>query len=215
MKPQPETPYVGRYTGAGPAPKGNLAITAVPATEPISTVEAKKHLRVDFSEDDAYIAALITAARRYCEKVQGRAYITQTATYSLDDIPGVGNEITLPVKPIISIDSITIAQKDTTAITIDANFYDTDLQGGKIVLNDDFTTEYDADLLPLYNAFVITLKAGYGATAADVPAEIKHAMFLIIGHWYEHREDASDGKEVKQIPLAAAALLQIDRNFNL
>lgn len=215
MNQQPESPYVARPADSGQAPKGNLAITAEPAIEPISTVEAKKHLRVDFADDDTYIAALITAARRYCEKVQGRKYITQTLTYALDNIPGVGTEITLPVLPIISFDSVTILQKNTTAITVTASFYDTDLQGGKIVLNDDFTTEYDADLLPIYNAFVITFKAGYGAAGANVLSEIKQAMLLIIGHLYEHREETSDGKEVKQIPLAAAALLQLDRNFNL
>ena len=215
MQNTPETPYIGRSGSPWPALKGNLKTTSGPATEPITLAEAKKHLNVDFSNDDAYITALIIAARDFCEKTQGRRYIQQTLTLALNEIPSIGREVSLPVLPIISVDSITITQKNTTAVTIDATFYDTDLVAGKIVLNNDFTTEYDTDLVPPYNAFTITFKAGYGSAAATVPATIKQAMLLIIGHWYEHREETSDGKEVKRVPLAAAALLQIDRNFNL
>ena len=41
-------------------------------TEPIALEEAKAHLRVEFSDDDAYISALITAAREYVEAFQNR-----------------------------------------------------------------------------------------------------------------------------------------------
>ena len=41
-------------------------------TEPITLDEAKAHLRVEFADDDAYISALITAAREYAEAFQNR-----------------------------------------------------------------------------------------------------------------------------------------------
>ena len=50
-------------------------ITVEPATEPITLVEAKAHLRVDFSDEDTYIDTLIVAARRYCEAYCNRVFI--------------------------------------------------------------------------------------------------------------------------------------------
>jgi uncharacterized phiE125 gp8 family phage protein len=196
---------------------GNLTIDDPAEAEPITLAEAKAHLRVDFNTDDAYITALITAAREYCEKKQSRVYIETALIFSFNGIPGIGREIWLPVRPIISIDAVKIAQKGGTVespadITVAAAQYDVDLAAGKIVLNKDFAPAYDAAKLPPYNSFIIEFTAGYGDAATDVPATIKQAMLLIIGHWYEHREDVAD-KPLTQIPVAAAALLLLDRNF--
>jgi uncharacterized phiE125 gp8 family phage protein len=49
--------------------------------------------------------------------------------------------------------------------------------------------------------------AGYGDTAADVPAPLRQAMLLMIGHWYEHREAVITGSISTGLPLAARALL--------
>src|SRR5579885_998201 len=49
-----------------------------PSVEPISLTDAKAYLRVDFSDDDAVIANLITRARSYAETVTHRALCTQT-----------------------------------------------------------------------------------------------------------------------------------------
>jgi uncharacterized phiE125 gp8 family phage protein len=45
----------------------SLAVATPPVVEPVSVTEAKAHCRVDTTTDDAYIAALITAAREYVE----------------------------------------------------------------------------------------------------------------------------------------------------
>ncbi len=52
-----------------------LQITTEPLVEPISLIEAKLHLRVSTTADDALITQLIRAARIYCENYQGRPYI--------------------------------------------------------------------------------------------------------------------------------------------
>jgi len=56
------------------------------------------------------------------------------------------------------------------------------------------------------DAVTVTFSAGY-ATAADVPAAIKQAMLLMVGFWYETREDATIGAAVHAIPLSADRLL--------
>lgn len=52
--------------------KGTLSTGA---TEPVSPADMKAYLRVDFTDDDDLITALITAARSKCEKILGMVLI--------------------------------------------------------------------------------------------------------------------------------------------
>jgi hypothetical protein len=56
----------------------SFRVTSEPTSEPITLQDACDYLRVDLGDDDAQISRLITAARKYCEHVTGRAYATQS-----------------------------------------------------------------------------------------------------------------------------------------
>ena len=60
-------------------------------------------------------------------------------------------------------------------------------------------------------AVILTYKAGY-ASADDVPEDIKHAIKLLVGHWYVHRESVSS-LTLKEMPQAAKSLLWPGRVF--
>ena len=64
----------------------SVLVTA-PAAEPLTLAEAKLHLRVDDTADDALIGALITAARQHAEHDTRRALVTQTWKLALDASP--------------------------------------------------------------------------------------------------------------------------------
>ena len=65
-----------------------LQLIQPPVAEPLSLLEAKAHLRVDVTDDDALIAALITAARVYAETLTRRALVAQAWKLVLDSFPG-------------------------------------------------------------------------------------------------------------------------------
>ena len=65
-----------------------LQLLQEPVAEPVSLIEAKAHLRVDITDDDALIAALITTARMYAETLTRRALIAQAWKLVLDSFPG-------------------------------------------------------------------------------------------------------------------------------
>ena len=48
-----------------------------PAIEPITLSEAKQHLRMEVSDDDALITLLIAAGRQYAEQLTRTSFITQ------------------------------------------------------------------------------------------------------------------------------------------
>lgn len=62
-----------------------------PASEPITSTEAKNWLKVDSSADDALISGLIVSARQYAEQYQCTALYTQTILEYYDCFPGAEN----------------------------------------------------------------------------------------------------------------------------
>ena len=56
---------------------------------------------------------------------------------------------------------------------------------------------------PVPNAVTVRFVAGY----TSVPAGIKAAMKLLIGHWYKNREAVNVGNIVNVMPLAVESLL--------
>ena len=77
--------------------------TAAPASYPVTTAEAKSHLRVDISDDDTLIASMISAATDYVELATGRSFVTRTYRA---DLSAFADVIELPMRPIISVTSI-------------------------------------------------------------------------------------------------------------
>lgn len=184
-----------------------VRVVSPPAEEPVSLEEAKTHLRVDGTDDDTYVGALITAAREYAEGYQQRALVTQELELTLDHWPLAG-EVELPRPPIQSVTSITYKRADGTTATLDPSTYLVDPPSGRLVLA--YGASWPtADLTPL-GAVTVSYVAGYGGGAA-VPAKVKQALLLIIGHWYANREDVITGTIAYRLPMAAEALLWQDR----
>jgi uncharacterized phiE125 gp8 family phage protein len=187
--------------------------TVAPASEPVSLVEAKLHLRVDISDDDAYITGLITAARIYFEATARRALISQTWRLSLDAWP-CSDEIALPRPPLQSVTSI-IYKDDVGAQTTLASasyIVDTDSEPGRVVLA--YGESWPSGVLYPANPIQITYVAGYGDEGSDVPEQVRQAIKLLVSHWYENREPVvASGAVPKAIPLGVDSLIWLNRAY--
>ena len=67
-----------------------LVPIVAPYAEPVHLDDAKLHLRVEVTDDDALIRTLIVAARNHAEIFTGRALVTQTWDLKLDAFPACG-----------------------------------------------------------------------------------------------------------------------------
>lgn len=183
-----------------------LVLQTAPTTEPVTTAEAKTHLRVTTSDDDTYIGTLITVARRHVETITGRALINQTWDYFLDNFPP-GDKIVIPLPRLSSVTSVKYTDKDNVQTTFAASKYivDTNNEPGQIVLA--YGESWPTFTPKPINAVEIRFVAGYGSGAANVPEGIKQAMLLLIAHWYENREPVNIGNIVTEIPETINALL--------
>ncbi len=186
-----------------------LKLKTAPTTEPVSLTEAKLHCKVEVDTDDTLITALIKAAREYCEGFQRRSYITTTWELWLDKFPDT--PFAIPRPPLQSIDSIKYYDTANTEASFTAYYSDIKSEPGRLELN--YLESWPSVTLRDINGVCITFKAGYGA-AASVPQSVKQAMLLIIGAWYENREEIiATGGMPKEIPLGASSLLWMERNF--
>ncbi len=156
----------------------NLSRTVAPATEPVTLAEAKAHLGVTISDDDARIQSLLVAAREWVESTTGLALITQTWVAKLDNFPP-GDILKLPKTPIQSITSV--GYVDTNGADQTCTGYTLDAIGERLYL------QYGEDwpsTQGIENAVTITYVTGYG-DAADVPESIKQAIKLQVEMHYD------------------------------
>jgi uncharacterized phiE125 gp8 family phage protein len=191
-----------------------LRLITAPAVEPITLTEAKAHLRVDHSDDDAKIEICIQAARSYVDGKDGflgRALVTQTWELVIDEFPT--NEIKIPLPPLQEIVSVKYDDGGGVERTLDAveYFIDAVSEPGWIV---PLTTGWPSTLDGI-NAVRIRFIAGYPPgtdspidLAANVPGSIKAAMLLHIGALYEHREAVVVGQTAVLLPWGAEHLLR-------
>lgn len=181
-----------------------VKVVTAPTTEPISLTEAKLHCRVDETADDTLITALITAAREEVERMSYHALMPQTLELVLDrwQMP-----IVLPYPPLTSVTSIKYVDEDAVEATWASTNYlvSVDRIPALIVLKPN--KELPSVTLYPQEAIRVRYVAGY-ATAAAVPQSLKQAMLLLIGHWYENRENTTVGAISRDIPFGVDALVR-------
>lgn len=199
-----------------------LVQTVAPAGEPITLAEAKAWLRVDGTDEDVLILALIEAARAYVETFTGRALITQQWELSLDGFPasdrysdgrlresrstGIpGREIVLPRAPLASVQSVKYYDEDGALQTFASAgyFVDTRAEPGRVVLDEDYDWP-DVESRP--NAVIVAYTAGYG-TPSQIPQTLRTAIRFMVTHWFTNRTPVNIGNIVNTIPATAEALL--------
>lgn len=181
-----------------------LKLVTPPSVEPVSLEEAKSHLRVTITDDDADISSYIKAAREAAESFTRRAFVTQTwelGMYSL------GPTIELPKPPLISVGSITYTDQDGAEQTLPTTDYVVDDFSEPGLIYRARSTSWPALTPEAGIRAKVRFTVGYrgegspGDGAENVPALIKQAIKLHVGEMYENRQSAT------AMPAACESLL--------
>lgn len=169
----------------------HLTLVTPPATAPVTVDEVKVHLRVEHNDEDGYFAGLIQTA---LERIDGRhgwlrrALVTQTWDYCLPYFP-MGERICLPLPPLQSVVSIKYFDQDNAEQTLSAGAYQAVSATDEGYVRTKDGTPWPIATYERPDAVTLRMVVGYGDAAA-VPASIKHAMLVDIGHLYANRGDA-------------------------
>jgi uncharacterized phiE125 gp8 family phage protein len=173
-----------------------------PATQPLTLNEVKAHLRVDHNDEDNIIDLYLKAATRSCELFTGRAFVTQRWMLVLDNFPP---QIQVPKPPLQTVVSFVYDDAGGVETQIMENtefFVDNVNEPGWIVpVNSTWPTPIDA-----INSVRVTYDAGYGED--EMPDDIRAAILLTIGTFYEHRETQVVGTIAGKLPFGAEQLLR-------
>lgn len=181
-----------------------LVMTSGPGPEPVTVSEAKAHLRLDSSAEDLLIASLILTSRLHVEAALGLALISQAWTLTLDRWPD-GDAVVLPMRPVQAIAQVRVRDAAAGALVVDPASYRLDGQGvpARLVRREVGWPSTHQNSAGVEIDFV----AGFGAAAADVPEPIRHAVLLLVAHWYEHRDPIEIGAAGTAIPRPVSELL--------
>jgi uncharacterized phiE125 gp8 family phage protein len=142
--------------------------TTEPAVEPVTLSEAKAHLRIDLADDDALVAAIISAARdaveRYC------IFASADFVETFDSVNGSIIQLSHPdissVTSVAYTDGADSEQTVSTGITLDAIF-------SRVTLSSAITGA--------------RAKVLFSAGPDVLPPSIRQAILLTITDMYENR----------------------------
>jgi uncharacterized phiE125 gp8 family phage protein len=181
-----------------------------PSAEPWSVAEAKAYLRVEHGDDDAIIAALIAAARGHVEALTRRALLVQRWRFVLDAWPANGR-LSLRMGPLRSVIAARVFDVANNAHGIDVATFVVDA-AANIIASPCWS-------LPLPGraaaGIELDVELGYGATASDVPDALRHAIRMLVAHWYDNRGVAAAGAAAAMLPGGLNALIAPYRMLSL
>lgn len=177
-----------------------LVRTVAPASPVVSLAEAKKHLRVFHADDDDEIEAMVAAATAAIEGPTGIgiALSPQTWRLSLDHFPC---EIVIPLGPVSAVSSIAYTDGNGAPATVSSFRKDLDASPVRIWPARDASWPA-ATCEP--GAVKVTFICGY----AELPADLRWAVLLLVGHFYEHREAVTTDLQAIELPMGVSSILE-------
>ena len=192
------------------SPQFSLVRVTAPSALPISVAEAKAQMRVEGNDEDTIIERLINAAVAFVDVqgVLGFAMITQTWGQWVGPNPGTVMLSLGPVQSVSAIKYYDINGTLQTATLANFNVFGTP---NRITISP--KTGYAWPVTQTRDdAIKIEYVIGYGATSASVPQTVRHALMMLVAHWYENRENELIGTISKTLPFGFDDILNIERN---
>lgn len=218
----------------------NPVVVTAPILLPVTLAEAKDQARAkDYADDDDFLNSAISRGTSYVELRTGRALITREYRGFMDCWPwdrswtsiiptpnalylgrlGSGmvdqRAIDIPRPPLQSVTHVITYDDSDVATTLDpASYYvDTASFVGRIVRRNAASWACPARTA---NGIEIQWIAGYGADSTAVPDNYRHAILLMIDHFYENRS-AVVGVEARDsstpLPLGLDDMVLPDRVY--
>ena len=164
----------------------------------------KDHLRLgtgfsDGGMQDGLIETYLRSAMAAVEGRIGKVLMTHQFKMTLQDWRD-GSEQALPVAPVSALVSVTLFDVTGTATVIAADRYRLIQDNHRPKLA---ATGYLLPSVPTDGRIEVVFDAGFGAAWANVPPDLQQAVFLMAGHYYEHRNEFAEATPGLPYPVQA------------
>lgn len=156
-----------------------IELLTPPALEPVTLAEAKLHLRVDHTDEDALIQSLIVTSRLQIEAALGIALLEQSWRIVRDAWP-LSDVVDLPLHPVRVVTAVSILDAAGAAQVLDPIGYvlEAAARPPRLVTRSGYWPAPGARA----GGIQIDVEAGYGPTANDVPAPLRQAVLMLAAH---------------------------------
>jgi uncharacterized phiE125 gp8 family phage protein len=184
-----------------------------PAVPAVTLADAKAHLRVIRTDEDALITAYIAVATEFCERYTNQQLITATLKYTVDGFPLDRSAIEIPRPPLQSVEKIEYTDDDGDEQELDTDDYTviTSSVRGRVIPS-------HGKSWPRANrqaSVRITYKAGFGDTPATVPTMMRHSILLMVYNLFDQRAPVITGSISKELEHSLTSLLSMNRRVDL
>lgn len=184
-----------------------LTLVTPPAEWPVSLEEAKAQCRVTGDHEDTLLERLIRSATAHVERTLDLSLTTRTYRLTLDAFT---DTIELRRGPVQSVESLQYVDGDGITQTVSTEDYTVDLVSSSAWIVRNSGASWPA-IMDAVNAVSVTYVAGFDELPSDLE-DLKHAILLLIGHWFSVREAVDSGNAIpREIPLGVDALIQPHR----
>lgn len=171
-------------------------------TEPLTLTQVKSWLNIETActEFDTMLTELIPVARHKVEDVTNFKLGEATLEFVFSRFD---SELWLEIATIGSVASVKYYDGLNDIQTLDAELYETQL------------IEFPYMILPVYNVTYPLTFSRHDAvivrvvTGTDYPKPLLTAMKMILGHWFENRQDVVVGHGATEVPQASQDLMNI------
>lgn len=187
------------------------------SSNPVSTAEAKTHLRVLHTDEDTYIGTLLDAATAAAEAHCKRSLVRRDVTLKMERFPGGAIEVE-DYNPVRSITSIVYLDSGGSSQALSTGDFNYEVYGdGSARIYPAYTTswpavygyDYPEDNVRVRMQVGPSTSTGSGHGTTSAPTQAVQAIKLTVGDWYHNRENVAVGTVAPTIsmPFAAQALL--------
>lgn len=177
-----------------------MAAVTAPPPLPVTLDELKAFLRIEGSDDDAVLAALLRSAADTCEAFTGQALIAREVT---ETVAATQGWTCLGVVPVRAIDAVTAIAEDAITITLGTDGYAIDI--------DAEDHGWVRVLQPVQRGLVrVRYTAGMAGDANGVPEPLRQGILRLAAHSYGARGEAEAPP-----PASVAALWRPRRRMRL
>ena len=170
-------------------------------TDVVSLVDMKSFLRVDHSDEDTTITALLNAAVTHISDYTNRHFATGGSTvFHIEKF----RTASLAFGPVTRVDAVKYDDTTGATQTLDASKYYFE----SLTDNTTRISFHDTPDLETNNASPVRIEAVAGATPS---AAIVMATKLLVAHFYENRRAVITGANATTVPMSVHSLLNSER----
>ena len=174
-------------------------------TDVVSLADMKLFLRVDGSDEDTTITALLNAAVGHISDYTNRHFTADGVTkFYL----ARWRSASLAFGPVTRVVSVKYDDSAGAQQTLSTNNWYTE----KLTDNTTRISFHDTPDLEEYNASPIEIECNCGKTST---AQIQVATKLLVAHWFENRRAVITGASANTVPMSVHSLLNSERIIDL